>query len=204
MNWLFTFEGIDGSGKTTLVNELHKKINNSIITREPRGIKLGLEVWKLVNNKELVSDVWTQLFLFLASHNEHVKKIIKPNLAKGKVVLVDRYIDSTFIYQGIHGGLEITKIKNLLQNTINSPFPRLTFVLDIKPENAQTRLKKRQEANGEWNEWDALKLEAHEKIKNGYLKLKEYFPQRIVIINANQRKEEIVEEVFSMINEVIS
>jgi len=85
----------------------------------------------------------------LASHNEHVKTVIEPNLAQGKIVLVDRYLDSTFVYQGIYGNLGVKKLNDVLHNTVNSPFPHLTFILDIDPAQAQMRLHKRQEDSGE-------------------------------------------------------
>jgi dTMP kinase len=132
----------------------------------------------------------------LVAFDELVKKIIKPNLLENKMVVVDRYIDSTFVYQGIEGGIKINVIQEIAQKTINLPFPDLTFVLDIEPQKAQERLRKRKEAEtGEYNNWDNLKLDFHQRIRNNYLKLKKIFPERIYVIDANKSEKEVTEEV---------
>ena len=82
-------------------------------------------------NRKLITDVWTEFFLFTANHNEHTLTVIKPNLEAGKTVIIDRYIDSTLVYQGIRGKLSIPKLLEVWENTIKIPFPDLTFVLDI-------------------------------------------------------------------------
>jgi len=204
---LVSFEGIDGSGKTSLVEKLSEKFPNSFITKEPRGTELGKRVWQLANesleNEKLTIDSWSQFFLFAAAHNEHVKTVIRSQLAQGKMVLVDRYIDSTFVYQGLRENfpeeqkkIRVNLIKEVFQKFINTPFPDLTFILDLEPAKAQTRLSKREEINN----WDNLNLEFHHQIRQGYLKLKEYFPHRnYYIINADRPLEEIIGEVYRVI-----
>ncbi|CAH1755999.1 24904_t:CDS:2 [Entrophospora sp. SA101] len=117
MPLLISFEGIDGSGKTSLVEKLSQKLPDSFITKEPRGTELG------------------------------------KRLEQGKLVLVDRYIDSTFVYQGLRGNLaeeqkkmRVNSIREVFQKFINTPFPHLTFILDLEPAKAQTRLNKREES----------------------------------------------------------
>src|SRR3954447_23747860 len=99
---LISIEGIDGSGKSTLIKKLNEIIINSVITQSPRGTILGQKVWDLVTenlvSKKLITNVWTEFFLFTANHNEHALTITKPNLVAGKTVLIDRYIDSTLVY----------------------------------------------------------------------------------------------------------
>ncbi|RHZ37557.1 Thymidylate kinase [endosymbiont GvMRE of Glomus versiforme] len=209
MHLLVSFEGIDGSGKTSVVRKLSEKLPNSFATKEPRGTKLGERVWQLTNeslkNKELVIDSQSQLFLFAAAHNEHLK-IIRQQLSgeKDKIVLVDRYIDSTFVYQGLRGNLteeqkksRVNLIKELFQKFINTRFPDLTFILNLEPEKAQARLEKREEKNN----WDKLDSEFHQQIRQGYLDLKKYyFPERNYhIINADRPLKEIVEEIYQII-----
>ncbi|CAG8678797.1 14338_t:CDS:2 [Racocetra persica] len=129
---LISIEGIDGSGKTSLIQELKQKIPNSFVTQSPRGTELG-----------------KKFFLFTANHNEHALTVIKPNLAAGKTILVDRYIDSTFVYQGIRGKLPIDKLIEVWEKTVNIPFPDLTFVLDIEPNKTSARVNKRRQETGE-------------------------------------------------------
>ena len=203
---LISIEGVDGSGKTSLIKELEQKIPNSFVTQSPRGTELGKKVWDLVTenlvSKKLITNVWTEFFLFTANHNEHVLTIIKPNSAAGKTVLTDRYIDSTFVYQGIRGKLPINKLVEVWEKTVNIPFPDLTFVLDIDPARTKTRIDRRKQETGEEpNNWDKSNWEFHQKIRNGYLQLKEYFPKRIKIINADRPLEEVVREVYQIISQ---
>ncbi|RHZ35528.1 dTMP kinase [endosymbiont GvMRE of Glomus versiforme] len=196
---LITIEGIDGCGKSTLADKLHQKIANSLLTREPRGTELGRIVHDLTDkqiNKDrpsTITNTWTYWFLYAAAQTEHVNTVIKPAWEKGQVVISDRYIDSMFVYQGKLG---ITKISEVLEKTIQTPLPNLTFVLDIEVKKARERLNKRQNKN---TNWDNLSENFHQKIKEGYLGLKNYFPERIHIINADKSEEEIFTEVWNII-----
>ncbi|CAH1755650.1 16104_t:CDS:2 [Entrophospora sp. SA101] len=160
MSLLITLEGIDGSGKTTLINNLKK-----------------------------------------SAFDELVKKKIEPNLQANKVMIIDRYIDSTFVYQGLAGGLGINVIQKIAKKTINLPFPDLTFILDIDPQQAQARLKKRQKETGEYSNWDKLDLKFHGQIRNYYLELKKFFPERIYLVDAEKSAEEILTEVQDIIKQ---
>lgn len=203
MTLLVSFEGIDGSGKTSLIRKLSRKMSNSFTTKAPRGTKLGLKIWKLINdsvkNKDLITDSWTQCFLLMAAHNEHIQTVIKPNLKKGKLVLTDRYVDSSFVYQGTYGGLDIELIQKIFQ-IVDTPFPDLTFILDIEPIKAQMRLVKRKEINN----WDNLKLDSHRKIREGYLSLEKRFPERIKIINADRDASIIIKEIVQIIKDKLN
>ncbi|CAI2191393.1 12777_t:CDS:2, partial [Funneliformis geosporum] len=169
---LISIEGIDGSGKTSLLAKLKQKFPNSFTTQSPRGTELVTE--NLVS-RQLITNVWTEFFLFTANHNEHALTVIKPNLATGKTVLIDRYIDSTFVYQGIR---------------------------DIDPAKTELRIRQRRQETGEEpNNWDKANYDFHRKIRNGYLQLKEYFPQRIKIINADRSWEEIITEINQIISQ---
>ena len=203
---LISIEGVDGGGKTSLIENLRKSIPNSITTQSPRGTKLGKKIWDLVTEnlvkKDLITNVWTEFFLFTANHNEHFLNTIKPNLEVGKTVLIDRYIDSTFVYQGIRGKLPINKLVEVWENTIKIPFPDLTFILDIEPSKIEERVnKRRQETGEEPNNWDKSNWEFHQKIRNGYLELKKIFPERIYIINAEKSENEVLKEVQVIIKE---
>jgi dTMP kinase len=138
----------------------------------------------------------------LAAFDELVKKVVKPSLQENKIVIVDRYLDSTFVYQGLEGNIKIDAIQKIAQETINLPLPDLTFILDIEPQKAQERLSKRKAEAGEYTNWDNLKLDFHQKIRDNYLKLKKIFPERIYIINASKSEEEVVEEVAEIIKQL--
>jgi len=136
--------------------------------------------------------------------DELVKKIINPNLTTDKIIIIDRYLDSTLVYQGIEGDLGVNILQEVMEKTIDVPRPDITFILDIDPQKAQERLNKRKKETGEYSNWDSLKLEFHQRIRNYYLELKEYFPERICVINANQSETEILTEVLDIIKQVHS
>ncbi|CAG8646154.1 12018_t:CDS:2, partial [Ambispora gerdemannii] len=110
----------------------------------------------------------------------------------------------TFVYQGLTGGIEINTIREVVQKTIDLPFPDITFVLDIDPKKAQERLKKRKLETDEYTNWDNLNLDFHQKIRNNYLELKKYFPERICLVDASQSEEKILAEVQEIIQQTIS
>ena len=111
------------------------------------------------------------------------------------MVVIDRYLDSTLVYQGLSGNIGIDTIQETAEKTINLTLPDITFILDIDPQQAQDRLGKRKAETGEYTNWDNLKLDFHQKIRNYYLELKRLFPERIYIIDANKSENEITEEV---------
>lgn len=199
MSLLITIEGIDGSGKTTLIENLKKTKQLGLITRNWRDTEWGQKIWNLLNEaraegKSSLSSNWSYIFLILVAFDQLVKEVIQPNLQKNKVVIIDRYIDSAFVYQGLEGSIGIEPIQEIVEKTINLPLPDITFVLDIEPLQAQGRLKKRKIETGEYTDWDNLKLEFHQRIRNYYLELKKYFPERICIIDAEKSEREILTE----------
>ena len=207
MSLLITMEGIDGSGKTTLIENLKKNANLELITHNWRDTELGKEIWSLLDKSRASKEnnlpsTWSYIFLILTAFDELVKKVIKPNLAANKVVIIDRYIDSTLVYQGLENNLGTDVIQEVVQKTIDIPRPDITFVLDIDPQKAQERLNKRKKETGEYSNWDNLKLEFHQRIRNYYLELKKYFPERIYIINADQSEVEILAEVQDVIQQI--
>ena len=204
MSLLITLEGIDGSGKTTLINNLKKSGVLDLITHNWRDTELGQKIWHLLNEtraegKRNLPSTWTYIFLIFSAFDELNQKVIKPSLQENKTIIIDRYIDSTFVYQGLEGGLGVNVVQEVAKRTINLPLPDITFVLDIDPQRAQERLKKRKLATGEYTNWDNLKLEFHYRIRNYYLELKKIFPERIYIINAERSETEILEEVQTII-----
>ena len=208
MALLITLEGIDGSGKTTLINNLKKSGELELITHNWRDTELGQKIWHLINDtraegKSILPSAWTYIFLIFSAFDELNQKVIKPNLQENKVMVIDRYIDSTFVYQGLEGGLGINIVQEVAKKTIDLTLPDITFVLDIDPQRAQERLNKRKIETGEYTNWDNLKLEFHHRIRNYYLELKKIFPERIYIIDAEKSEDEILEEVKAIIKKCL-
>ena len=183
-----TFEGIDGSGKTTIANLLYerlKKEHEVVLTSEPTKSWLGKAVRKAISENR---DAVTIALLFVADRNEHVKEI-KKWLREGKIIICDRYIDSTFAYQKEHlkGIIEkpVQWLKNLHTNFL---IPHLTFLFKIDVEKALKRKNKRTIYESK---------EFLERVQKNYIEMAE--EKRFVIINADRKKEDILEECLSII-----
>lgn len=209
MSLLITLEGIDGSGKTTLINNLQKKSELNLVTRNWRDTELGQKIWDLLNQAKAegqsgLPSNWSYIFMIFIAFEELVNKVIEPSLQNNKIVVIDRYIDSTLVYQGLEGQTGLNLIQEVAHKTINLPLPDITFILDIDPLQAQQRLNKRKSETGEYTNWDNLKLDFHRRIRNYYLELKNYFPERIYLIDANRSENEIAEEVSQIIQQVSS
>lgn len=182
---LITFEGIDGCGKTTqvkLLSEyLKKKGIKCLVTREPGGTMEGEKIREILMKEDLVP--FAELFLFLASRAQHVEKLIIPALRDGKIVLVDRFIDSSVAYQGFGRGIGEDIVRELNDLATKGTKPDLTFYIDIDVDEA---LKRKKVINRFEEEKSFL-----EKVRKGYLKLAEKERKRIVVLNGNMKVEEI-------------
>jgi len=199
---LITLEGIDGSGKSTVVEKLQKdpeiKAFKPVFTREPtRGTLTGNAVEKAIQSD---TDQLAELFLFTADHAEHLAKLIKPALENGKIVISDRYSDSRYAYQGI-------TLKTRLENPLEwikelhrgwTVIPDLTFLLDIRPEISIERCGKR----GEQSKFE--KLEFLRGVREIFFKLAADDPERFVIIDASCFPEHVEKEVAKKILEFLS
>lgn len=197
-----TFEGADGCGKTTQIELIKKYLdeNNieSVLTREPGGSDLGLELRKiLLHYDKPVSNI-AELFLYLADRAQHTEYTIKPLLDEKKVVLCDRYIDSTVAYQGYARKGDINKIIKLNDLVTNSLKPDLTIVFDIDSNVAQSRLK------GEKDRLEKEGLEFHKALRQGYLELAKNNPERIKVINADDTIENIHKKCIELIKGFIN
>lgn len=192
-----TFEGGEGSGKTTiikmLVDEIKAKGIDVLVSREPGGSKISEEIRNVilnVNNKNM--DYMTEALLYAAARRQHLKEIVWPGVDSGKLVICDRYLDSSLVYQGCARGLGIEKVYELNMNATDGYLPDLTLYLDVTPDVGLGRIR---DNNRDVNRLDLEKKAFHEEVRNGYLKLCEMFPERIVKINAMGSIEEVYEEV---------
>lgn len=197
-----TFEGADGCGKTTQIEVIKKYLDENnienVLTREPGGSDLGLELRKiLLHYDKPVSNI-AELFLYLADRAQHTEYTIKPLLDEKKVVLCDRYIDSTVAYQGYARKGDINKIIKLNDLVTNSLKPDLTIVFDIDSNVAQSRLK------GEKDRLEKEGLEFHKALRQGYLELAKNNPERIKVINADDTIENIHKKCIELIKGFIN
>ena len=186
-----SFEGIDKSGKSTqislLVDYLKQKGYEVVQTCEPGGTRSGEKIERILlepSTKE-ISGI-SELFLYLADRAEHVEKIIKPALEKGKIIISDRFADATIAYQGHGRELDIPWIEELNKRVTHGLSPDITFLLDISPDLAQ----KRSGSEGK-DRIENEKISFHQKVRQGYLKLAKRHPERIEVINGEGSVEEI-------------
>ena len=186
-----TFEGIDGSGKTTIAKMLHEKLGEkSVLTFEPTDSWIGKTITKAMEEKR---NAITIALLFMADRNEHIKEI-KKWISQGKIVICDRFMDSTFAYQKEH--LDIKNAEEWLRAT-HSPFmliPDITFLLHISPEKAMNRIEGRKHAVYEYKEF-------LERVQKNYMEMALKEKGRFVVIEADREKEEIVEECMKILEE---
>lgn len=194
-----TFEGIDGCGKSTQLENLKKYLEEKnyevISTLEPGGSKLGQQLRQILLHYDgFVSDV-AELFLYLADRSQHVEEIVQKNVEKGTIVLCDRHIDSTVAYQGYGRKQDIEKIEFLNNIATKNKKPDLTFLFDVDVEIGQKRVGK------EKDRLEKESLDFHKRVKEGYLKIAQNEPDRVKVINANMTIEEVFKEVKKIIDE---
>lgn len=194
-----TFEGIDGCGKTTQMNLLAsylKEKNYDIIeTLEPGGCEIGKKLRQILLHEEGFVANNCELFLYLADRAQHVEQIIKKNLQEGKIVLCDRFVDSTLAYQGYGRNGDLENLIYLNKIATLGLKPDITFLFDIDIETSQKRIG---------NVKDRLEKESldfHNKVKQGYLTLANQDKQRIKVMDATKTIEEIFEEVRKITDE---
>lgn len=195
-----TFEGMEGSGKSTLSRLLLERLNNanipSLHTREPGGCLLGNQIRPLLLSTSQVLYSKAELFLFLSDRAQHVHEVIRPALDNGLIVLCDRYADSTIAYQGYGRGMDIDTLQRLNDFSTNGLWPDLTFLLDIEPEKGLARARGRNSTQGldeAEGRFEAEALEFHTKIRNGFLARAAEYPHRFRILDAELSPEKLIE-----------
>lgn len=196
-----TFEGGEGAGKTTLIEKVKKilsKKHQIVVTREPGGTKFGEHVRQLVlNKKDCDISSKAELCLFLASRSQHIKEVIRPALKQNKIVLCDRYNDSSIAYQGYARGLGIDEVMDFSSFIIEDCIPDLTIYLDLDPKIGLSRVK------SGLDRIESEKITFHQKIREGFHILAKKYPDRLHLINANKKPEEVFEDSMQLINKVI-
>lgn len=197
-----SFEGPEGAGKSTalaaVLPEL-TKYHEVVATREPGGVRIAESIREIILDRRNTSiDGKTEMLLFAAARRIHLLEKIKPALEAGKVVLVDRYIDSSVAYQGTAGGLEVSDVKWLNDFATDGLKPDLTLYFDLSPEIGLARVMK--DDAREKNRLDLAALAYHKQVVSGYLQLCKEEPKRFVKIDATQSEGEVSKEILSVIS----
>lgn len=186
-----TLEGPDGSGKTSQVPPLVEYLKSEGIPvlplREPGGTEISEQIRQVIMTlKNTGMNPRTEILLFLAARAQLVAEVIRPALAEGKVILCDRYADSTLAYQGYGHRVDLDILRSMLDFATGRLYPDLTLLLDIETELGLARKRR---AGGEWNRLDAYDIDFHRRVRQGYFELVASDPQRWVIIDASQPPE---------------
>lgn len=197
-----TFEGPEGAGKTTVLKMIKEQLKQDgfdvIITREPGGSEISEQIRQVILNKEnTLMDQWTEVLLYIAARRQHLIEKILPNKNNNKIIISDRFSDSTLAYQGYARNLDIDKI-NLIQKLIFEDYqPDLTVLFDIKPETGLQRILLRK--GEKLNRLDEETTEFHQKVYKGYKKIAISNPNRVHTINANLSEKKVFNSVYELI-----
>jgi dTMP kinase len=206
-----TFEGGDGTGKTTQIEIVERYLRDlnrlCVVTREPGGTALGQMLRSLLveaGNQEIASA--TELFLYLADRAQHVQEIIRPALDAGKVVLCDRFSDSTLAYQGYGRGLDLTWLRRLNEDATQGLQPQLTFLLDCPVEIGLARAARRGTHKGRSPEdrFEREQVEFHEKVRTGFLELARAESKRFRIIDASLPVAHVAKQIRAILDREIN
>ena len=204
MTIFITFEGPEGSGKTTIISMLSealKDTNELMVTREPGGIPISEKVRDILLANENDMDGRTEALLFAAARRQHLVEKVVPALDDGKIVLCDRFIDSSLAYQGYARNLGIDEIMQINKFAIEDHMPDLTIYLKLSPEIG---LKRIQDNKRDSNRLDKETLQFHKDVVLGYNKLSETFPNRIKVVDADQNIEDVFKDTYSIIEKYMN
>ncbi len=202
-----SFEGIDGSGKSTqlrmLAGELRYRGFDVLTTLEPGGTPLGRRLREaFLETEETVSPL-AELLLFAADRAQHVNFLIQPALSEGKIVISDRYADATFAYQGAGRGFDEKTVNQVIKLATENLKPDLTLFFDISVSNAVLRTNSRSDNETIKNRMDAETTEFYERVRDAYLQIARKEPKRFRVIDANGSIEEIKPKVLEIVTKFL-
>ena len=199
-----TLEGTEGSGKTSAINLVVERLKNEgytiVQTREPGGTPIAEQIRNVildVNNTSL--DPRAEALLYAASRRQHLVEKVWPAIKEGKIVICDRYLDSSLAYQGNARGLGIENVLKVNEFATEGTFPDITFFFDIDPELGLERIAMNQ--SREVNRLDLEKLSFHKSVREGFTKLASLYPNRYVVIDASKSREEVFNDCINVIKE---
>ena len=202
--YFITFEGGEGVGKTTQIDLLKSyflsREYNVISTREPGGTNEGEIIRKsLVSGAKDIWDPFSEALIFNALRRQHINKVIIPSLNENKIVLCDRFIDSTIVYQGLVGSIEKSVLNNLHKKFCYNLYPDITFFIELDPELGLIRSNNRINNKIE-NRFESFGLDYHKKVFVGFNQLWKKNTKRIIKIDGNQKIEKISKDIIYMLN----
>ena len=195
-----SFEGPDGSGKTTVLQEILPELSRYqeiVATREPGGVRVAEEIRNIVQNPENIElDVRSEMLLYAAARRVHFQAKIEPALRAGKFVITDRFVDSSVAYQSYGRGLEAASVNWLNNFATTGLLPDLTILFDIEVEVALARMHKNNES---FDRTDNFDMKIHQRVRTGYLELAAANPRRFVTVDASQPLIKVKAEVLAAI-----
>ena len=202
MSLFITFEGGEGSGKSSALRLLDERLRaegyETVVTREPGGTPIAEQIRNVILDKgNTAMDSRTEALLYAASRRQHLVEKVWPAIKEGKLVLCDRYLDSSLAYQGGARGLGIENVLDVNMFATEGTFPDLTLLFDIEPELGLQRIAAN--ASREVNRLDLEKIEFHRGVRKTFLSLAERYPDRFVVIDASKTLPEVVEAAYQAI-----
>ena len=195
-----TLEGIEGSGKSTSLDTISKSLETHniefIVTKEPGGGPLGKDLRKMLLDKKTSISSEVELLLMMADRKNHIDNIVEPSLEKGVWVISDRYLDSSYAYQGGGRQIDVSKI-DLFTELLKLPIPDLTLLFDLSPEIALQRAKNRSELD----RFESEPIDFHQRIREAYLTLANDNIERYVVIDASKDIQNVKDQVQKQLNQ---
>ena len=204
--FFITFEGIEGCGKSTqamlLARALQEQGHEVVTTREPGGTPTGQTLRQiLLHSSETLLAPGTELLLMLADRAQHVQDVIAPGLREGKVVISDRFADSTTAYQGYGRGIALSLLTRLNAFACHGYTPSLTIVLDLPVMEGLNRASRRRGSGAAVDHFEAESVAFHERVREGFLAVARAEPQRVLVFNAQQPIEELHGDILTLVQE---
>lgn len=193
-----TFEGIDGSGKSTQLRRVAERLTNPLVTKEPGGTPTANRIRAILLESDSKLDPLAEAFLFAASRHQHVVEVIRPALEAGRIVLCDRYTDATLAYQGFGRLLDLDRLRALNEWATGSLRPDLTLLFDIDEETGVRRARGR---GGDELRFEAEDLRFYRRVREGYLAMAAAEPRRFAVIDARGSEDEVFARVERVLRE---
>ena len=205
---LITFEGGEGGGKSTQITALKARLEamgkTVVQTREPGGTALGEYVRSLLQYDDAGQGMSpeAELLLFAASRAQHVRELVAPAIAEGQIVLCDRFLDSTTVYQGVARAIDSKKVDTINQFAIGDTMPDLTILIDLPPEIGLARVHAR--TNGKLDRMEKEAIEFFQDVRQGYLDLAKSEPKRFLVLDGSQSVEELETQIWQKVKATLA
>ncbi len=200
-----TFEGVDGSGKTTVSKAVYEKLKNSgidcIYTREPGGIEIAEKIRDIILNPEhTMMDAKTEALLYAASRRQHLVEKVLPAIEKGQVVICDRFVDSSIVYQGFARKIGMDEVREINEFAIEGYYPNKTIFLDLDEKTGLKRI----ESRAFKDRLDQESLDFHQLVSEGYNYIKENNKDRLIFVDASNTLEVVINDAYNKVKEIIN